>query len=96
MYARRSFVLAVVVLAVLATGIYYAAPRIGPTDQAAAYDEKLAAAKTMESAEMAILDARREQAESSTLADDPHARETLDGYVDSGHPLRASDDGNPC
>jgi poly-gamma-glutamate system protein len=70
-YARRSFVLAVVVLAVLAAGTYYAAPRIGPTDHATAFDEKLAAAKTMESAEMAILDARREQADSSTLADDP-------------------------
>ncbi len=71
MYARRSFAFAVVVLAVLASGIYYLAPRIGPTDQADAYDEKLTAAQTMVSAENAILDADRERSERSQLVDDP-------------------------
>ncbi len=58
-------------LAVLAAGVYYAAPRIGPTSQAAAYGEKLAAARTTLDAESAILDANREKAEGSQLSNDP-------------------------
>lgn len=71
MYARRSFAVAIVGLAVFATTVYYAAPRIGPTDRASGYDEKLVAARAMESAEQAIFDSNRERAENSTLVDDP-------------------------
>ena len=71
MYARRSSAFAVVALAVFAAGVYFLAPRIGPTDQTDAYDEKLTAAETMLSAENAILDADRERSERSQLVDDP-------------------------
>ncbi len=71
MYARRSFAFTVVVLAVLAALVYYLAPRIGPTTRAPAYGEKVQAARTMQKAEEAILEARREQAAESQLAHDP-------------------------
>ena len=71
MYARRSFAVAIVGLAVFAAAVYYAAPRIGPTDHASDYEEKLVAARAMESAEQAIFDSNRERAEDSTLVDDP-------------------------
>ena len=71
MYARRSFALTVVALAALASGVYYLAPRVGPTSRSAHYDEKVAAATTMQRAEEAILDAQRERAEGSTLSPEP-------------------------
>ncbi len=57
-------------LAILASGVYYLAPRIGPTTHGIAYGEKLTASRTMVAAEQVILDARREQAEESSLSDD--------------------------
>lgn len=71
MYARRSFATTVVLLAVISSLAYYAAPRVGPTSRAAAYNEKVAAAETMLSAENAILEADRERSVDSQLSDDP-------------------------
>src|SRR5262245_19385623 len=71
MYARRSFTVAMVVLAVLAAGIYYGARQMGSVDQATAFKQKMNAAQAMQAAERAIADARGDHAEeNSTLADD--------------------------
>jgi len=77
MYARRSFAFTVIALALFAAAVYYLAPRIGPTTNAPAYGEKLAAARTMLAAEQVILDLRREQAEGSQLVGDPVIAGTL-------------------
>ena len=47
MYARRSFAFTVVLLAVIASGVYYLAPRVGPTSKGADYGPKTSAANTM-------------------------------------------------
>src|SRR5262245_13132517 len=71
MYARRSFTVAMVVLAVLAAGIYYGARQMGSVDQATAFKQKMNAAQAMQAAERAIADARGDHAaENSTLSDD--------------------------
>lgn len=72
MYARRSFAVTVVFLAIIATAAYYLAPRVGPSSASADYGAKLTAAHAMLDAENAILDVRREQAEGSQLVADPN------------------------
>lgn len=71
MYARRSFAFAIIGLALLASVVYYLAPRLGPPTNGSAYGEKSAAAQTMLAAERAVLESRLEQAQDSQLVDDP-------------------------